>query len=329
MRVVVLSDASRERGGWSEMRNVLEGAGHEVVDAGADAFQRGYRLDADGLVVGLNPVGGDTIRANQRLRVIAKPGSGVDNIDIAAATEAGILVCNTPGANAHSVADHVMAMLLALSRNLGPLDGEMRRGNWSDQLPPLVELAGKRIALIGTGHVGRAVARRAASFDMRMVAYDPLPDTEFALQSNVFYKPYPDVLENANVVSVHAPLNDQTRSMLGPLELRLLAPGAIVIAVSRGGVVSEIALADALRDGHLGGAGIDVWATEPCRQSPLFGLPNTVVTPHVAGNSVEASTRARIAVAENLLNAFAGRPTNVVNPEVLGTMRVRGGYRPT
>lgn len=325
MRVVVLSDIPRTLPGWEEAFAILRQAGHEVIDLGIAAAGEpdpAQLAPADALLVGLNRITTTTIEAAPGVKVIARPGVGVDNIDLDAATARGIPVCNTPGSNADSVADHALAMMLALERDLIELDRRTRSGlGWSGPQVVPSQLTGKRLAIISTGHVGRAVAKRARAFEMSCVAYDPYPDPTFAAELDVEYLPFPDVLRGADVVSVHAPLVDSTRGLISHAELALLAPKAIVVVISRGGVVDEAALAAFLEDGRLGGAGVDVWANEPCTDSPLFDLANTILTPHVAGFSPEASRLARVMTAENLVAALAGRPTNVVNREVLSSHR--------
>ena len=323
MVVVVLSDASRSLPGWDEARQILGEGGHEVIDPGpADQLAELPRemAVAEALLVGLNRVTPAVLDAAPRVRVVARPGVGVDNIDVAAATERGIVVCNTPGSNADSVADHTLAMVLALLRNLIAIDARTRAGNgWAERPPVEPQLTGKRVVVLGTGNVGRGVARRMRGFTDRISAYDPYPDEALAAEIGVVYGTFPEVLDGADVVTVHVPLTDETRAMIGADELARLKRGAILIAMSRGGVVDEAALAAALEEGQLGGAGLDVWAEEPCGDSPLFRLSNTVLTPHVAGFSPEAALRARAMTAENIVAALAGRPVNVVNPEVLGS----------
>ncbi len=330
MRVVVVTNTSRTLEGWAEAMAILRAAGHEVLDPGplgSAAPKREDLAEADGLLAGVNPIPRAVLEGAPRLRVVAKLGIGVDNVDLAAATELGIAVCNAPGSNAVAVADHTMALMLAVTRNLLRLDAKTRSGaGWvgGNAAPP--QLTGKRLAIIGTGNVGKAVARRAVrGFDMVVTAYDPYPDAAFAAELGVTYRPFPDVLRGVDIVSVHAPLLEGTRSLIGAPELALLGPHAILITTARGGVVEEDALVAALKGGRLAGAGIDVFVTEPCTASPLFELPNTVLTPHVAGLSPESSRNSRLMTAENLVAALAGRPVRVVNAEVLSMPHCRVG----
>ncbi len=324
--IVVLSDLSRSLPGWEEARSIITGAGHEFVDLGSvppgaipyDALSR-----ADAWLVGFNQITRELMASAPNLIAIARPGVGIDNVDVAAATDLGILVSNTPGSNADVVADHTFALMLVLIRDVFRLDGITRAGHGWNERPSPPQLAGRCLAIISTGNVGRAVATRARGFNMAIQAYDPEPDANWAAASGVRYLPFPEVLRGADVVSVHTPLLESTKAMIGANELALLAPGAILIAVSRGGVVDESALMDALRDGRLAGAGIDVFETEPCTSNPLFALPNVVVTPHVAGFSPEASRRARIMAARAIVGALAGRPAALVNDRVLSLPQCR------
>lgn len=330
MRILVVTNTSRSLEGWAEAMAMLGAAGHDVFDPGplgAAAPKREDLAAAEGLLTGVNPIPRAVLEAAPRLRVVAKLGIGVDNVDLAAATELGIVVCSCPGSNTVAVADHTLALMLALTRNVLRLDSKTRSGKgWVGGNAAPAQLTGKRLAIIGTGSVGKAVARRAVKgFDMVVTAYDPYPDAAFAAELGVIYQPFPDVLRGAEVVSVHAPLVDGTRNMIGARELSLLAPQAILITTARGGVVDEAALVAALKDGTLAGAGIDVFVTEPCTANLLFELPNTVLTPHVAGLSPESSRNSRLMTAENLIAALAGRPLRVVNTEVLSMPHCRVG----
>ncbi len=322
MRVVVLANLSRTLAGWEQAMAMLRDAGHEVVDPGPEQLAEPqaavWAKEADGLLVGLNPIGRAILEAARGVRVVAKPGIGVDNIDVAAATELGIAVCNTPGSNADAVADHTLALLLAVLRNLLDLDRRTRSGRGWERWPYVgAQLAGKTAAVIGLGQIGKAVARRMVlGFGMRALAYDLAPDPDWARELGVRYGALAEILPLADVVSVHVPLSESTWRLVGPRELALLRPHAVLVNTARGGVVDEAALAEALRHGKLAGAGVDVFEREPCERSPLFELDNVVLTPHIAGYSPEASVRSRLMTAENLIEAFAGRPRHLVNPRV-------------
>ena len=327
MQVTIVSNTSRKLAGWTEAFEIMRGAAHTVTDPGPVTTVEGAMAlvqDADALFVGLNPITREVLEAAVRARVVARPGVGMDNVDAVAATELGILVCNTPGSNADSVADHTLGMVLGLIRKLPEQDLRTRTGKgWSDGPMVAPQLTGKRVAILGTGNVGRGVARRMRGFGVTLVGYDPLRDPAFAAEVGLAYLPFPEVLRGAHVVTVHVPLFKDTEGLLGAAELALLNPGAIVIAISRAGVVDETALLEALQSGHLGGAGVDVWATEPLLEHPLYGMPNTILSAHTAGFSPEAATRARVMAAESVVAALRGEPRNIFNPEVLKTPQAR------
>jgi D-3-phosphoglycerate dehydrogenase len=295
-------------------RTVLEPLGAAVV-AAADADELVRRAgDVDALLVATTRVDASLVARLQRCRAIVRYGMGVDGVDVAAATRAGIPVGNVPDASVADVADHAVALALALMRRLPDLDDSVRAGRWG--LAPLagVRRVGTRTAgIVGLGRIGRAVAGRLGAFGMRVVAYDPLAGTD----------PYPgldleDLLGKADLVSLHVPLTPETANLLSADRLSRLPPGAIVVNVSRGGLVDEHALARALREGRLGGAGIDTFADEPLPPAhPLRDAPRTILTPHAAWHSVDAARDLQRKAAEQVARAIAGqRLAPVVNAEV-------------
>jgi phosphoglycerate dehydrogenase-like enzyme len=321
--VLMLANLRRNVAGWAESLALLRGQRFEVDDPGAaldpgEATQRAAEVDAI-VVGGTHLLGEDVLAKAKRLRVVSRQGVGMDNIDVAAATRLGVVVCNTAGCNADAVADHAFALLLHLTRDLGRLHALTRAGRgWDEGWPPtLRQLAGKSMAILGTGNIGHAVARRASAFGMRILAHDLVPDPALVERLGVTYLPLDDMLPLADVLTIHVPLTPLTRELIGADRLALLRPHALLINTARGGVVDEQALADAIRGGRLAGAGVDVHATEPRIQSPLFDLDRVVLTPHVGGSSVESWTAARMWAAENLIAFFEGAPRNVVNPEVV------------
>jgi phosphoglycerate dehydrogenase-like enzyme len=249
------------------------------------------------------------------LRALARVGVGVDTIDLAAATKAGVVVTTTPGANTISVAEHAIALLLAVTRCIPAGDKCVRDGAWArrrDLIGP--DLSGSTIGIVGGGVIGRAVAKRLAAFDVDLLVADVIPvDVEGATQV-----PFDSLLERSDVVTLHVPLHDSTRQLIGERELALMRPGAILINTARGGIVDEAALARALRSGHLRGAGIDVFSVEPPEDSPLLPLANVVVSPHVAGLSSDSIDAMLRAAATAVVAVLAGRtPAGVVNPDAL------------
>ena len=325
--VLVLANVRRTVAGWADSLELLRASGFDVDDPGealdiADAAQRAGGVEAI-IVGGTHPLGEEVLAAAKRLRVVSRQGVGMDNIDLDAATRLGVVVCNTAGCNADAVSDHTFALLLHLTRDLGRLDATTRVGEgWEGGWPPtLTQLAGKTLAILGTGNIGRAVARRAVAFGMRIVAHDLVQDPALVERLGVEYLPLDEMLPRADVLTIHVPLTPLTRGMIGRERLAVLPCRALLINTARGGVVDEGALADAIRGGRLAGAGVDVFEVEPATQSPLFDCERVVLTPHVGGSSVESSTAARMWAAENLIAFFEGEPRNVVNPEVLSRTR--------
>jgi D-3-phosphoglycerate dehydrogenase len=278
---------------------------------------------ADVLIVGgTHLVPAEVIRSATRLRLISRLGSGVDNIDTAAATELGILVCNTAGSNADSVADHTFAMILALERRLIILDDQTKSGHgWdSGPAPNPRHIAGQTIGVIGTGKVGSEVVRRAASgFKMRVLGHDVAPNPELIDGYAVRYVALDQLLVASTIVTIHVPLTPSTRGMIGQRELELMPQSSILINTARGGIVDESALKSALDSGHLAGAGVDVFEREPCSDSPLFASERVVVTPHAARQSPEASRHTRLQAVDNIVAFLAGHPINQVNAVALGS----------
>lgn len=309
---------------------LLRSRGFTIDDPGdalevGEAARRAAGVDAI-IVGGTHPLGREVLEAAARLRVVSRQGVGMDNIDLETATRLGVPVCNTAGCNSDAVADHTMGLLLHLTRDLGRLDSRTRAGRgWEEGWPPtLTQLSGKTLAILGTGNIGRAVARRASAFGMSLLGHDLAPDLGVAGRLGLSYLPLEEMLPLADVLTIHVPLTTLTRGMIGHRQLGLLRPHALLVNTARGGVVDEHALADAVRGGRLAGAGVDVYEVEPSLQSPLFELERVVLTPHVGGSSVESSTAARVWAAENLISFFEGAPRNIVNPKVF----LRGGQTP-
>lgn len=273
--------------------------------------------DADAVIAGTEPITAAVLASAPRLRVVARRGVGTDSVDVAAATARGIAVTVTAGVVTEAVADHTMALLLAVSRRIAALDRRMKAGAW-ERLAG-TDVHGKTLGIVGFGAIGRAVARRAAAFDMRLLASDPQPDTAAATALGVRLCDLPALLAASDVVTLHVPLGPTTRGLIGTDALARMKPGAILINTSRGAVVDEAALEAALRAGRLAGAGLDVYREEPTRQTALVTLDVVVATPHVASYTVETTARMEEACARAVLAVLRGeRPEHVVNPEVYG-----------
>lgn len=249
------------------------------------------------------------IAAGSRLRVIGRAGVGVDNIDVNAATEAGILVVNVPGANTIAAAEHTLGLMLALARHIPQAHADLRGGQWRRGRFTGAELQGKTLAVLGLGRIGTEVAVRARAFGMRVIAYDPYVSAERAALHGIELGGLEDVLRQADYVTLHMAKTPETVNLLGAAQLDLLPRGARVINCARGGLIDEEALAERLQDGRLGGAALDVFAVEPPPPDyPLLQLDNVIVTPHLAGSTAEAQENNGLIIAELVLAALRGEP---------------------
>jgi D-3-phosphoglycerate dehydrogenase len=271
--------------------------------------------DYDALIVRSQvQVDGTAIAAGTRLKVVGRAGVGVDNIDVEAATRAGIAVVNAPTANTLAAAEHTMALMLALARRVAAADASVRRAEWRRAEFMGTELGGKTLGIVGLGRVGLAVADRARAFAMNLLGSDPLVSAEAAATYGVRLVDVEELLRESDVVTLHVPLVAHTRGLLDAARLRRMKRGALLINVARGGVVDENALADALIGGQLGGAAIDVFEHEPLGDSPLLKAPNTILTPHLGASTAEAQARASLEVVQGVVDVLAGRPaTHQVN----------------
>jgi len=277
---------------------------------------RGVLGQAAAAIVSTDPFDAATFAAHPALRVVARVGVGTDSIDLEAATASGVAVTVTPGANDHTVADHAVALMLACLRRLVEHDAGVRRGTWQRtgaHTPWL--LTGATVGLVGYGRIGRLVAERLHGFGARILGADPAPsvrDGEQVMELD-------ELLSAADVVSLHAPLLPSTRYLIGAPELRRMRPTAILVNTARGAVVDEAALARALADGQLRGAGLDVFDHEPPDlDSPLLALPNVVLSPHVAGLSEQSIAVMLRRATASVLDVLAGRaPADLANPAVL------------
>jgi D-3-phosphoglycerate dehydrogenase len=262
----------------------------------------------DALVVrSQTQVDADVIAAGKRLKVIARAGVGVDNVDLDAATRSGIVVCNAPQSNIISAAEHTVAMLLAVARNIPQAHGALIEGRWERGRWSGTEVYGKTLGVLGLGRIGSLVAQRCQAFGMDVIAYDPFLAPERAARMDVeLLQSVEAVLTRADFVTVHLPRTAETANLLNADRLALMRPEARLINVARGGIIDEAALADALRENRIAGAALDVFAAEPLVDSPLFGLPNVVLTPHLGASTSEAQDKAGTQVAEFVNLALAG-----------------------
>lgn len=271
------------------------------------------------------------ISAGARLVVIGRAGVGVDNVDLDAATRAGITVVNAPTGNTIAAAEHTLALLYGVARRTAAADASIRRGEWKRSEFTGLELRGRTLGIIGLGKIGQAIAVRTRAMEMVVLGSDPYVTEEQAANHGVELVDIGELLDRSDVVSVHVPLTRSTRGLIGRKEIARLKPGSIVLNVARGGIVDEGAVAAALASGHLAGAGFDVFETEPPADSPLMTAPNTLLTPHLGASTAEAQVLVAEEVAAQVLDVLEGRSARyAVNAPLLTpeTERAIGPFLP-
>jgi len=248
----------------------------------------------------------EVIESAENLKLIVRGGVGIDNIDVEAAKSKGIEVLNTPTASTVSVAELVMGMMLSLVRSLNVADRSMKQGKWEKKKFKGIELSGKTLGLIGAGRIACAVAVRAKSFDMKVIAYDPYVSDEVFKKFEIERKDnLDDLLKEADIISIHTPLTEETKGLINRESIEKMKDGAILINCARGGIVDENALYEALKNGKLYGAGLDVYEKEPPEESPLFELDNVILTPHIGAATKEAQLRVGIDSAQKIIEFFS------------------------
>ncbi|MDX1674593.1 MAG: phosphoglycerate dehydrogenase [Longimicrobiales bacterium] len=323
----------------SEMRILLA---DRIPATGLAPLEEGFELvestdlDDDGLREALAGVDAVLVRSSTtldrtvlegqtRLRVIGRAGVGVDNIDVQAATEQGIAVFNAPSGNTASAAELTLALMLAVMRKVAAADRSMRAGEWDRKRFRGSELQGKTLALVGAGRIGGEVARRARAFGMRVIAYDPYLQEERARKLEIESVSLQEAMERGDVVSLHVPLTDATRGLIGADELGRMKPSAVLVNAARGGVLDETALADALRSESIAGAALDVYESEPLpADHPLRSLDNAVLTPHIGAATEEAQHNVAYEVAESVRNALlTGDVSRAINGPAVGGDLIR------
>lgn len=271
--------------------------------------------DYDAVVVrSATTIDADVIAAGTRLKVIGRAGVGLDNVDIPAATAAGVIVCNAPQSNIISAAEHTVALIASLARNIPQAHAALVHGSWERSKWSGTELFGKTLGILGLGRIGSLVAERVAGFGMQLIAYDPFVSPEQAVRKGAqLRETVEEVLAEADVVTIHLPRNAETLGLLNAERIALMKPTSRLVNVARGGIVIEADLAAALRNGVIAGAALDVFAAEPVTASPLFDLPNVVLTPHLGASTTEAQDKAGTQVAAAVNLALAGEfvPTAV------------------
>src|SRR5690349_13751344 len=253
-------------------------------------------------------------KAVPRLKVIGRAGIGVDTIDVPAATASGIVVMNTPFGNSITTAEHAIAMLFALAREIPAADQSTQAGKWEKNRFMGVELTAKTLGLIGAGNIGSIVADRANGLRMKVVAYDPFLSPERAVEIGVEKVELDDLLARADIITLHTPLTDKTRNILSEENLRKTRKGVLIVNCARGGLVDEAALRKLLDEGHVGGAAFDVFVEEPAKANPLFGAENFIATPHLGASTLEAQENVALQVAEQMSDyLLTGAVTNALN----------------
>jgi D-3-phosphoglycerate dehydrogenase len=249
----------------------------------------------------------DVLEAGTDLVVVGRAGIGLDNVDVATATRRGVMVVNAPQSNILSAAEQAMALLLAQARNVPQAHAALKAGKWERSKWEGVELHGKTLGVVGLGRIGALVAQRALAFGMRIIAFDPYVSADRAKQMGIeLMGAIEDLVAEADFVTIHVAKTRETAGLIGKDLLAKAKPGIRIINAARGGIIDEDALAEAIRSGHVAGAGIDVFAQEPCTSSPLFELDSVVVTPHLGASTAEAQDKAGVQIAEQVLLALAG-----------------------
>jgi len=302
-RVIVLDDLSQEG------LNLLKSAGGIEVEVRTGLKGDDLRkalLEADGAICRSGvKITADVLAGNRRLKAIARAGVGVDNIDLKAATRQGILVMNTPGGNTISTAEQAITLMMALSRNVYPAYQSLVEGRWDRKKFTGTQLAGKTLGIVGLGRIGQAVATRALALEMHVLAYEPFLTPQRAKELGVrLCTSVREMLPDVDYLTVHTPLTEETRNLIGMDEIKIMKKGVRLINCARGGIYNEAALVEGLKSGHLGGVALDVFEKEPCTDSPLFGMPNVVCTPHLGASTEEAQSNVALEAAELLVDYF-------------------------
>ena len=258
------------------------------------------------LVRSATKVDAEAIAAAPNLKIVARAGVGLDNVDVPAATEANVMVVNAPTSNIVSAAELAVALLLANARNVVPANITLKNGEWKRSKFGGIELQDKTVGIVGLGKIGQLVAKRLAGFDVKFVAYDPYVTQAPAGGPEIELVSLDELLAVSDFITIHIPKTPETVGLIGAEALTKVKPTVRIINAARGGVLDEAALYDAIVEGRVGGAGLDVYATEPCTDSPLFGLEQVTATPHLGASTEEAQEKAGVAVAESVVALFAG-----------------------
>lgn len=261
-------------------------------------------VDADALIAGLEDIGEDIINVAFKLKVISRYGVGYDKVDVEAAKKKGIQVTITPGANGDSVADLAVALMLDLARNVTVMDCAIK--DKAQKRPQSVEMFEKTLGVIGAGRIGQGVARRCRGFNMKVLAYDLFQSEDFVKETGAEYVELERLLKEADFITIHSPLTEETRNMISGPQFAMMKKDAIIVNTARGGVIDETALYEALKSGQIRGAGLDATVEEPPYDSPLMNCDNCILTPHAGAATKEASSKMSLMAAENAVEVLRG-----------------------
>ena len=310
MRVLV-SDSLAEEG----VRRLESGAEVDVITNLSPEELVKKIKDYDALVIRSGTkVTAEVINAADKLKVIGRAGVGVDNVDVEAATKKGIIVLNAPGGNTISAAEHTIAMMLAVSRNIPQANAALHKGEWNRKKYTGVEFFNKTLGIVGLGRVGAEVATRMKAFGMQILAFDPFVTEAKANQLGIKIAPLEEVLRNSDFITVHTPLTNETRNLIDDDEFKIMRPGVRIVNCARGGIINEAALARAVAEGKVAGAAIDVFTKEPPTGNPLLEQEKIITTPHLGASTAEAQINVALAVADQILAiSKGGMPSTAIN----------------
>ena len=293
-----------------EAMQILQNAGCDVkkLIAGEKSIPEQLKeeiVNADAVIAGLEDYDKTLIDSAQKLKIISRYGVGYDKVDLEAAKAKGIPVTITPGANGDSVADLAVTLMLSVARNIPFMDRTLKVG--ASKRPSGLEMCGKTLGVIGAGRIGKGVAERCKGFGMKLLLFDQYQDTQWASSVGAEYVDFDTIVKEADFITIHSPLTDETRGMFGKEQFAAMKNTAIIVNTARGGIIDEEALYDALTSGEIYGAGLDVTVTEPASESPLAGLDNCILTPHAGAATTEAGIKMSVMAAQNVVTVLSGQ----------------------
>jgi D-3-phosphoglycerate dehydrogenase len=308
---------------------ILQGVGEVMYNPHERSLNsselKDYLKDASAVILGNDVCDADVLNSTEKLKVVSRHGVGVDNVDLKAATENGIIVTNTPKVNTTAVAEHTLALMMALLRRIPQANLSMKSKRWEGLKFVGEELTGKKLGIIGLGSIGKEVAKRAKALGMKVLYSKRTRDVNLEKELGLTFKSLNELLKESDIISIHIPLTSETKGLIGKKEIALMKRGSYIINTARGGIIETEALIEALRNGHLAGVALDVFDKEPPDfEIPLFTLDNVITTPQIGAYTIEAIRLMDIIAAENVVNVLQGRiPEYVVNREVLSKENLR------